>query len=262
MGQQTEGAAVAETDPSTALQGGQVANVSGQITLSQQLHDRGYVGDGTFDEQIAKQLGSQLDSQLDVYVLNQVLGGIPAGGVILDNTAPAQATFIPNLYADIAKAREVLTDTAGVRLRPTHIFSTSDLFSYITRQVDSQNRPIVVPQYAAALPQLNGADDGFQGDGETPAWSRFSGLMWPGNVAWFLDDNIPASGADTQIVVSAPDEAVLLLESPEPILTAFPQLGAASLELVLNLRRYVVAVARHASGSATVSGGAYPSSLV
>jgi hypothetical protein len=77
-----------------------------------------------------------------------------------------------------------------------------------------------------------------------------------------LDDNIPASGADAQILVSAPDEAVLLMESPEPILTAFVQTAAANLEIVLNLRRYVVAINRHASGSATISGSAYPTSLV
>jgi hypothetical protein len=260
--QQTEGAAVTETDPSTQLQGAPVVTITGQITLSQQLHDRGYAGGGSLDAVIGRQISQQLEQNVDVYVLNQVLGGIPGGGVILDNVAPAPTTFIANLYADLAKAREAITDTAGVRLRPTHIFSTSDLFSYVTRQVDSQNRPIVVPQQAPGMPLRNGADDGQNGAGALPKWARFTGLIWPGDVLWFTDDNIPASGADTQILVSAPDEAVLLLESPDPILTVYPQTVGNQLQVIVNLRKYVAAINRHSSGSATISGSAYPTSSV
>src|ERR1019366_8654051 len=47
--QQTEGSAVSETDPSTGFQSAQVVAVNGQITLSQQLSDRGFTGGGSFD---------------------------------------------------------------------------------------------------------------------------------------------------------------------------------------------------------------------
>lgn len=257
---QTEGSGVTETDPSTALQPAQIETVSGQLTLTQQFHDRGFTGNGSTDVQIAKQLQQQLDQALNVYVLGQALAG---AGVVTDSVAPASGTFIPNFYADQAKAREIITDTGGVRLRPTHLFTTSDMFGYVTRQCDSTGRPIMVPQFAPGFPIANGADDGPQSDGQTPPWARFTGAVQPQGVLWFTDDCIPASGSNTQILVSAPQQAVSLYESDAPILTAFLEGGvASSLEVIVNLRTYVAAVARLASGTAVISGGAYPTSLV
>src|SRR6185312_17226892 len=111
--------------------GAPVVTQAGQITLSQQLHDRGYAGGGSLDAVIGRQISQQLEQSVDTYVLAQV---IAQATPITDATAPASGTFIPNLYKDLALAREAITDTAGTRLRPTHIFSTSDQFSFITRQ--------------------------------------------------------------------------------------------------------------------------------
>jgi hypothetical protein len=260
--QQTEGSAVTETDPTTALQGAQLQTVTGQVIVTQQLHERGFTGGGSFDRVMGRQLAQQLDEKLDLYVLNQVITNAPAA--INDATVPALATFIPNLYADTAKAREQLTDTAGVRLRPTHLFSTSDLYSYVTRQFDNATapgRPIVVPMFAPGFPIAANADDGPQGDAARPKWARFTGTVMPGGVLWFTDDNIPASGSNTQIIVSAPDQAVDVVEG-DPVLSVFEQTVAGSLEVVVNLRAYVCAITRHASGSATIGGNAYPTSLV
>lgn len=256
--QQTEGSGVTETDPGTQLQTASVVTIGGQITLSQQLHDRGYQGGGSLDAIIGKQLDQQLEQQVDLYVLQQV---ISQAGVVTDAVAPASGTFIANVYKDVALAREQITDSAGNRLRPTHAFSTSDMFSYITRQLDASGRPIVTPQYHTELPKVTGLDDGLT-DGEVPAWARYSGLVWPGNVLWFLDDNIPASGANTQILVSAPDESVVLLESPDPILTVFPQTVGGNLQVIVNLRKYVAVITRHASGTVSITGAAYPTSSV
>ena len=175
-----------------------------------------------------------------------------------------QASFsVANLYQDLAKGREVLTDTSGTRLRPTHVFTTSDLYSYVTRQVDEQHRPIVVPQFAAGFPIAPNADDGPQGDAERPKWSRFTGTVLPGGALWFTNENVPVVGTTvrTQILVSAPDEAITLCES-EPILSAFVETQAASLEVVVNLRAYVAAITRHASGTAAISSAAYTTALV
>jgi hypothetical protein len=259
--QQTEGSAVTETDPTTALQGAQLQTVTGQVIVTQQLHERGFTGGDSFDKVMGRELQQRLDEKTDVYVLNQVIAG---GGSVADNTVPALATFIPNLYADIAKGREVLTDTAGVRLRPTHLFTTSDLYSYVTRQFDNATapgRPIVVPMFAPGFPIASGADDGPQSDRARPKWARFTGTVMPGGVLWFTDDNIPASGSNTQIIVSAPDQAVDVVEG-DPVLSVFEQTVAGSLEVVVNVRAYVCAITRHASGSATIGGNAYPTSLV
>jgi hypothetical protein len=254
--EQTEGSAVSESSPVTALQGATVETVTGMVVVSQQLRDRALTGGGAFDIIVGKQIRQQLDEALDLYVLNQAIGnGRSVSGQAAYKTA--------NLYQDIALAREELTDTAGTRLRPTHLFTTSDLYSYATRQVDATTeRPIVVPTFAPGFPISNGADDKDESD-KLPKWSRFTGTVLPGGLLWFENDNVPVFGTtnQTQLVVSAPDAAVTLCES-EPVLASFPETDAAHLQTVINLREYVVAVTRHASGTAAITSAAYKQSLV
>jgi len=247
--QQTEASAVSETDPSTGLQSAQVQMVTGQITLSQQLSDRGFTGGGSFDVALGKQLQQQLDEAIEKYVIGQVLAGATA-------VTGSSSFSIGNLYADIAKGREVVTDTAGTRLRPTHFFSSSDMFSYVTRQVDDQHRPVCVPTWAPGFPIA-------AGDEPTAKWSRFTGMILPGSLLWFTADAIPNVGttSETQLIVSAPDESIVLFEG-EPVLNIFPQTDAASFEVLANLRAYVAAVTRYPAGTAAISGSAYTSALV
>ncbi len=165
------------------------------------------------------------------------------------------ATFgIANLYADLAKGREVLTDTTGTRLRPTHVFTTSDLYSYVTRQVDATtSRPIVTPMFAPGFPMQKGD--------EQAKWAQFTGTVLPGGVLWFTDDTLPASGSDTPIVISAPDEAVVLAEG-EPVFQALPQTDAATLQVVVRAYEYLAAIPRYPAGTAQITGAAYTTSLV
>jgi hypothetical protein len=166
------------------------------------------------------------------------------------------------LYEDIAKAREKLTDTAGTRLRPTHFFTTSDFYSYASRQGDvTTERPIVQPWFSPGFPISSGADD-FD-SGPKPAWSRFTGTVLPGGVLWFTSDNIQPVGTTnhTQLIVSAPDVALVLVEG-EPVITAFRETRAPELEVVVNLRNYAACLTRHAAGTAVISSGAYTTALV
>ncbi len=254
VSQQTEASGLSDTTPTATLLGAQVQTVAGEIDISQQLHDRGFTGGGSFDAALAKQLGQQLNEKVELYVLNTVI----TNGASVSGSA---TWSIANLYQDIAKGREQLTDTAGVRLRPTHFFSTSDFYSYVTRQLDSENRPIVVPQFAPGFPVATGADDGPQSDQPRPKWSRFTGTMLPGGVVWMTADAIPATSGNTQFILSAPDQSVVLAEG-EPVLGVFPQTYAGSLNVVVTLREYVVAILRSTSGSAVITGAAYPTTLV
>jgi hypothetical protein len=254
--QQTEGQAVSELDPSTALlASGAVQTVAGQVTVTLQAYDRAFSGGGTFDKLMGRQLQQQLDAQVDLYAITQALGAGPVVG--------GQSTFsIGGLYQDLAAAREVLTDTTGTRLRPTHMFTTSDLYSYVTRQLDSSLRPIVTPQFAPGFPIAVGADANDESN-DIPVWSRFTGTVMPGGVLWFTDENIPTFGttSESQIIVGAPHDSVILMED-EPVLQVFPESSVAgSLEVTLILREYVAAVVRHTSGVAVIAGIAYQSSL-
>jgi hypothetical protein len=210
--QQVEGSDVSDATPTTALQGTAVQTVSGEVAITQQLHDRGFTGGGSFDQIIAAQLGQQLAGKVNLLALNTVIAG---GAAVSGASSWTWATQgIGPFYQDLARGREVLTDTGGVRLRPTHLFTTSDLYSYVSRQVDATTfRPTFLAQYAPGFPIATGADDGPQSTRDRPKWSRFTGSVLPGGVLWFTDDPIRASGSNTQLIVSALDQSVVLSES-------------------------------------------------
>lgn len=252
VAQYTENNSVQETDPSTGLRGAAVVPIAGEITLSGPLYDRAYrtgaVGGG-FDVALNGQLQQDLDTQIDAYALAQAIAGITA-------ITGAASFTIAGLYQDLAKAREQLTDTSGTRLRPTTFFSTSDFYSFVTRQVDATtNRPIVTPQFAPALPIQIGGDTVHQ------KWSRFTGTILPGSVLWIEDDNIPASSGNNQLLLSAPDQAVVLAEG-EPVIEAIPQPDAVNIGTLIRLKAYVCAIPRYPAGTANVVGAAYPSTLI
>ena len=71
--QQTEGSAVTESSPTTLLEGNELKTVSGQVVISQQLHERGFTGGGTFDSVVYRQVRQQIDQEVETYVLNQAI---------------------------------------------------------------------------------------------------------------------------------------------------------------------------------------------
>jgi hypothetical protein len=255
VNKQTEGGSVTETVPSTALEGAKVETATGQLIITQQIFDRAFTGGGSMDSLIYAQLHQQLDQEVDVYVLNQVLS-------TAELIAGEGSYSTKGLYKDLALAREKMADTAGTRLRATHLFTTTDLYGYATRQVDTTSeRPIIVPTSMPGFPLTTGADP-FAGE-QRPKWSRFMGTVLPGGVLWFTDDNIPVAGTGsrTQLIVSAPETAIVLLED-EPILSAFVETLANEVKVVLNLREYCAAITRHAAGTASISSNAYLTTLV
>jgi hypothetical protein len=241
VSQQTENSGVSEGDPSGSNLSTTLVTQSGQVTISQQLFDRGGMTGLAFDLIVGQQLMWQLNTQIDTYVVTQALAN---AGTVID-----ASYSMANFYADIAKGREQLTDTNGVRMAATHVFSTSDLFGYITRQLDSESRPVVTPD-STALATV--ADD--------PDWDSWTGIHLPGALRWYTDDNIPVSGSNTQILVARPQEIYTF--DGQHIAFAFPETEATSLSVVVGLRAYVGAVVRFPKAIAAITGNAYPTSLV
>lgn len=254
--QKNEGSPVTETDPGTALQGAAVVEITGQVTLSNAAHDRAWDGGGTFDALVHKQIRQQLDQSVDVYALTQA---IASAGTTTNNSAWT-ANSLVNFFTDLATAREGVTDTAGVRLWPTRLFTTSDMFDYVTHIFTTGGQPagVNLMQTVPGIPMDGDRDDPSKQDD----WSRFTGLILPGSLPWFLDDNIPTTGGTanlTQVVVSATQESLILLEDPDPIMSVFEDSVAGNLQVILNAREYAALVTRHASGTQVISGTAYPS---
>jgi hypothetical protein len=255
VAKQADSGTVTEASRTTGLEGAKLETPTGQVIITQQLLDRAVTGGGGgFDELIAKELAQRLDQEVDLYALNTA---IAAGEAVTGATEYKTL----KLYEDIAKAREKLTDTAGTRLRPTHFFSTSDFYSYASRQGDANERPTVQPWWSPGFPISSGADD-FD-SGPKPKWSRFTGTILPAGLLWFTSDNIQPVGTTnhTQLIVSAPDVALVLVEG-EPVVTAFRETRAPELEVIVNLRNYCACITRHAAGTSVISGGAYTTALV
>jgi hypothetical protein len=256
VGEQTEGGAVAETEPTTALEASPtVGTVTGQITTSMQLHDRGGSGGGSLDAILGGQLHEQLDEAVDKYALNQA---IQTGTAIAGNSG---AYSNEKYLEDLAKTRKEIADVAGTRLRATHIFSSTDFYGFYTRQFDKNERPFMTPHFVPGFPVSTGADD-FD-SGAAPAWSRFLGTVMPGGLVWMADDSIPLVGTTTgiRILVSAPATAILLFED-DPVLTTFVETKADTLRVILNLRCYVATVTRQSAGTAVLTGAAYTTAKV
>jgi hypothetical protein len=88
------------------------------------------------------------------------------------------------------------------------------------------------------------------------------GTVMPGDLVWLTDDAIPNYGttANTQMIVSAPAVAMVLCEG-EGVTSVFPETKAPELDVILNARKYISAISRHAGGTSSVNGGAYPASV-
>ncbi|HVC15433.1 MAG TPA: hypothetical protein VND62_11305 [Acidimicrobiales bacterium] len=240
VGEQTaENAGVDSSTPTAATLTATMVPLVGEVPVSQQLFDRG--GPMKFDEIITAQLKEQLDAAVNAYVLGQALA---TAQTVTDATTLSIATF----YADLSSAREKLTDAAGTRVAGTHVFTTSDFAGWATKQVDKQTRPIVVPD-AGALVAVS--DD--------PAWQGFMGLVLPGNLRWFADDQIPTTSTHTQVIVSKP--ATIAVVETEPIAFAYEETFATTLTVVCGVRAYVAAVPRYPTAVAAISGAGYPTTL-
>ena len=218
----------------------------GLVPISQQLADRGGYQGASFDSIIYLQSKSQLDAQIDQYIITQALKN---AGIVLEATA----LTIPLFYGNLSAAREKLADTAGTRLPGTHCFSTSDFAGWVTSQVDNADRPIVVPD-ASALAATD----------QLAEYMGWLGLVLPGNLKWFTDDNISAASGppanETAVIVCSP--ADIFVWEGEPYSFAYPETNAQNLSVLTGIRAYVASIPKHNASVAYITGAGYPTSLM
>jgi hypothetical protein len=233
---------IGDVDPAGSDLQANVVQVAGEVVISQQLFERGGDSGEAMDVIVQKQITQQLNAAEDAYAIQTA---IAAGTTITDNVAVTIATW----FQDLSSAREVMSDTAGKRIPATHIFTTSDISGYFTRQVDSQQRPIFLPDGGALI----AADD-------NPKFAGWLGLVLPGHLFWYADDNIPANGANTQLIVSRPEE-ILFFEGDSVAFT-YPQTFGNHLAVVVGARKYIAVQPRFPQATVVITGSAYPLTLI
>jgi len=245
VGTTTEDGATAEADPTVAYVSGAVTQKSGQLTLSQAVLDR--TGPGiSADVWIMAQLKDALGAQIDVVAITALLANANAITNAGAFALTASGVGVGGTMGDLKKAKSKTTDTAGTRIRSTHLFTTSDFADYIESYSDGQSRPVFSPAYDDNQLPLKAVGDP---DGEGCTGYNIAGLFH------FADDNIPNSGSDTQLIVTRPSYTLLL--EGAPVTALFPQYGAGNLDPVISIRSYVACVPRYPAAVSAISGAAY-----
>ncbi|MGI8753901.1 MAG: hypothetical protein ACR2MN_16625 [Acidimicrobiales bacterium] len=236
--QGAENTAVANVTPTGGYLTANLVTAAGEIDLSQQLLDR--AGPESFDQLIHAQLMTQLYTDIDAYCIAQAIAG---GGTVTSTGA----TLIPGLWGDVAKAGANMLTAPGQLRDPTHLFMTPTWHQYATAQVDLQNRPLMTPVPAGADLPITSPD------GATPVGYTGERIL---TTAVFRDGNIPAAGANTQMLVAHMPEVFTLVS--EPALDVFPETLAGSLSVVARLYAFVGVIVRHTAAVQTVTGTLYP----
>ena len=221
-----------------------LVTIAAQVPVSQQLFDRGGLSGLAFDKIILAQILQNQDAAVDTYVITQATANAYT-------TTWSSSASIANFLNDLGLARAGLADSAGTRLLATHLFTTTDQFSYWSSQTDSTSGvPFILPDSSAIVAAEQTGD---------PKWHNWTGVHI-GSLRWHTDDNIPASGANTQLLVCRPKEMYTF--DGANMAFAYPETAAQNLTVQVGVRTYVGAVARFPKSVASISSAAYPTSNV
>ena len=242
--QTTEGSTLTNTlnaNPTQYLNGG-VLFKGGQIQVTQAGIDRsGGPGMMGFDAAACRALADAMGAQVDLVCIDALLEDAQAvtddGSFALVGTSGVSASFASDLKA----AKSLTTDTAGVRIRSSHLFTTSDFADFIQAYGDAQGR-------LAFSPELSDSD---------PLSEGWTGYTIAG-LRHYADDNIPAAGSNTQLIVTRPEYTYLL--EGAPMFNLFPQFQADSLSPTITIHQYMACVRLYPTGVSVISGDAFASS--
>ena len=246
----TENQGTPETDPTFGLLTSTVAERSGQITISQAILDR--VGPGIAGDMVMyRQLREQLDASFDLYALTTALTNAQNVTGISSFTVSG-TSGVGGFTGDLRKAKRLLTNTAGVRLRATHAFAPDDLIDYVLAWGDAQGRPIATPNFDDSRAPIKSAGDSTA--------QGYSGMVLSG-LALFGDSNIPNYGTTSQeqIVVCRGDSVYWLPGAP--IFMTMPSGSSASfLDAIVAVRSYAACIPKWPTGIAAITGTGYTAS--
>jgi hypothetical protein len=241
---------VSEGTPAATFASSAVALKAGSLTVSQQYLDR--AGPGIAGDQVLfTQARSQLDQEIDSYALNRALTGAQT---VTNNGSfeLAKASAVGGLIGDLKKAKALLHNASGIRLKGTHAFMIGDLADYVSAWADAQGRPVFSPAFDDNQLPLRAVGD--------PNAEGFTGY-WLAGLALFENNSIPtvATSTQTQVIVCRPS-TILQLEGPV-VPYVYPQAAATTLDAILGLRCYVATISRfRGEGVVSIFGSAYKTS--
>ena len=247
--QGTQNTNISDTDLQTVFVTFPVVTFAGQQVVSLQLLDRSPIA---FDQVVMKDLAAAHAQDVDLQVISgaggagEVTGILNTAGINTVTWTQASPT-IKGLYGQIGLAKK---DIAEAIFRPaTHQFVTPDCWEWIGQSFDTQNRPLVVPEYGGPFNVVQVAPDAATAEGAVGR--NLSGL------ATFEDANLPqteGSGKNQDVALICRGEENFLYESPV-VTRALPQTYGAQLSVLLQLFNYgAFTGARYPTANSVITG--------
>lgn len=244
--QTADNAAVSETDLADTVVTAGVKTIAGQQDLAIQLIDQSPI---SFDEVVFRDLVADYATKLDLQVLNgsngsgQVKGLLGATGInaiTYTDTSPTVAELYPKLADAVQQVH------TGRFMSPTVIVMHPRRWAWILSALDSQNRPLVVP---------NGPGQNQIGTLSAVASQQVVGQIH--GLPVVTDPNVPTNlGAGTnedRIIVMKADDLYLWESSIRT--RVLPEVGSGNLTVRLQVYGYLAFTAERYPASISVISG-------
>lgn len=240
--QATQNTAVQNTDATTDAISASVATLAGQQVIALQLLEQSPVN---MDDILLRDLAFDYATKLDVFVINNNAAGkrgiLNVTGANTVTVAVTGITASTGLYPGIANAIQLVHTNRF--LPPNVIVMHPRRWAALLAAVDSQNRPLIVPDTAQGAMNALGTQSG------VTSQTRVGTIQ---GLDVYTDPNLPTNlGAGTNqdpIIVMRADD--LLLYESTPRSEAFRETKADQLSVLLRFYNY-----------AAFQGGRYPKSI-
>jgi HK97 family phage major capsid protein len=241
-----EAGAVQETNAVTDYLSFTVNTVAGMQDISRQLLDR---SDPATDTVIGQDLAADYAKQLDVQLLTQATNGITVLSGVNSITYTDATPTAGELYAKFADAvQQVWTNRFAA---PTLIVMHPRRWAFFLGAVDSQNRPLVLPDAPAANQLFNA-----MAVGTTSVPQGLVGILM--GLPVVIDPNIPitlGAGTNEDIIVVTRREDQLLFEVGAPTIAVYPEVGSGNLLVrIVAYGYFAFTFARYAKATSRIAG--------
>lgn len=247
VGVQTQGTAVSRTDPTDAAATSKVTTIAGEALINLQLLDQSPTA---MDEVVARDLAAAYATELDRQVIfgdgtgQNLLGVLSVAGTNAVTYTDTTPTF-SELYPKIAAAIEAVHE--GVFLPPDAIWVHPRRWAWMLSAVDTQNRPLVVPDAAGPANAAGTA-------GTVASQGRVGSVQ---GIPVHVDASIPTNrgaGVNEDVIVVARMSELFLLESDLRI-RVLPEPYASSLQVLVQAYAYSAFVANRRPAAVSVISG-------
>ena len=202
--QATENTSVSNTDEAWTNLTVPIVTIAGQQDVSRQLLERGAGIDSLVYADLAQAYMTELDRQVVVGTgtSGQMLGMLNTAG-INQATAFGAAATVPTFYSKTAGQINAVETTRF--LAPTIVWLHPRRWNWLIAQLDSQNRPLVVPTENGPVNAIGVSSEPIDVPSTTPVGRGFG-------LPFVTDANIPTSvgtGPEDQVIVARREDLLL-----------------------------------------------------